>query len=274
MRFVNVEGLRTYVEGHGSGPPLVLVHGLGGSTELWRFVADDLARDFRVVAYDLRGCGRSAVPSGPYTMGQLVVDLDGVLTAVGLEHALLMGHSLGGGLVLAYAAKHPERVLGVVGVGAVVELPDQARQGMRGRAETVELRGMAAVAEMVATNGMAPSFRQTHQVEFGEFVKLLESCDPGSYAALCRVVADIDVVADLTLVRAPVLLLGGELDLASPPAANEATASRLRGARFVQIPDCAHIVPWEKPRELLTEAVPFLQKAAEAGPGAGSGLRL
>jgi 3-oxoadipate enol-lactonase len=262
MAAIDVNGCRTYVEEHGSGPPLALVHGLGGSVEIWRRQVDDLAGDFRVTAYDLRGAGKSAVPEGPYTVQQLVDDLDSLLAALGLESALLLGHSLGGTVALKYAADHPERVLGVVGVGAVAELPEQGREGMLTRAETVEAQGMGAIAETVATNGTAPSFRERHPEGYRAFVALLESNDPAGYAALCRAVAGIDIVPDLERIEAPVLLIAGDRDMVSPPAANEANAARIPNARYVPIEDCAHIVMLERPEELAELARSFLLEVA------------
>ena len=268
MPEIQVNGVRTHYEERGSGTPLVLAHGLGGSTELWKHVAGPLAEDFRVVMYDLRGSGRSEVPSGPYTLGQLVADLDGLIEALGLGRVLLMGHSMSGSLALAYAAAHPQKALGVVGVGAPPEIPDAGREGLRARAETVESQGMAAVAETVATNGMAPSFREAHPDEFRAFVHLIESNDPRGYAALCRVVADLDVTDDLGRIQAPVLLVAGDRDGVAPPAASEKTAAEISNARYVQVEDCAHILPWEKPAALLEAARPFLRRAVEAGEGA------
>ena len=268
MPEIQVNGVRTYYEEIGSGTPLVLAHGLGGSTELWKHVAGPLAEDFRVVMYDLRGSGRSEVPPGPYTLGQLVADLDGLIEALGLGRALLMGHSISGSLVLAYTAAHPGKVLGVAGVGAPSEIPDAGREGLRARAATVESQGMAAVAETVATNGMAPSFREAHPDEFRAFIRLIESNDPNGYGALCRVVADLDITGELARIQAPVLLVAGDRDAVAPPAATEKTAAAIPNARYVQVEDCAHILPWENPAALLEEATPFLREAAGAGAGA------
>ena len=263
MAEIDTNGVPTHVEETGSGTPLVLVHGLGGSTELWRHVIGPLAEEFRVVAYDLRGSGRTA-PTGPTSLDELVADLDDLVETLGLGRVLLMGHSMGGSLVLAYAAAHPERVLGVVGLGAPSELPDAGREGMRTRAETVEAQGMGAVAETVATNGTAPSFRERDPDGFRAFVTLLESNDPAGYGALCRVVSELDITDSLGRISAPVLLVAGDLDAVAPPGANEANVARIPGSRYVRIEDAAHILPLEKPDELLAIVLPFLREAASA----------
>jgi 3-oxoadipate enol-lactonase len=253
-----VNGARLSYEEYGAGPPVVLVHGLGGTgTDIWKHVIADLAEDFRVVVYDLRGSGTSEATPGPYTIDLLQQDLDLLVSALDLGAVALMGHSLGGGIALAQAARRPESVRAVVGVGAVTTLPDAAREGMRTRAETVESAGMAAVAETVATNGVSPTFREHQPEEFQELISLLGSANPAGYAAQCRALEVMDLTDELSSVRAPALLVAGELDQASPVARNESNAA-LVGAELVVLPDCAHIISWEKPAELLAAARPVL----------------
>jgi 3-oxoadipate enol-lactonase len=261
MAEIVVNGIRTYYVENGSGDPLVLVHGLGGTgTDIWKKQIAELARDHRVIAYDVRGTGRTDVTPGPYTIELLADDLDALVQGLGLERVAIVGHSMGGGIALQYAATRPERVRAVVGAGAVAELPEQGKQGMETRAETVERDGMAAVAETVATNGLAPSFREAYPEEFQEFISLLASNRPEGYAAQCRALVAMAVTERFDQVKAPVLLVCGELDQASPPAMNEANAARLPNALVVQLADCAHIIPWEKPTELLDAVSGFLRE--------------
>jgi pimeloyl-ACP methyl ester carboxylesterase len=152
-------------------------------------------------------------------------------------------------------------VSAVVAVGAVAKPHDQAKAGLQTRAETVESQGMAAVAEAVATSGLAPSFREAHPEEFQELISLLASNNPEGYAAQCRALV---AMSDdhLPQVEAPVLLVAGELDQASPPAMNRENAARMPKATLVEIAGCAHQIQWEKPDELLDAARPFLRSSS------------
>jgi 3-oxoadipate enol-lactonase len=240
----------------------VLVHGLGGTgAAVWKHHAGELARDFRVVVPDLRGAGESPKPVGPYSLQDFVDDLHGLVERLELVPAALVGHSFGGSIVLEYAAQHPDGVSAVMAVGAPTELPEQNREGMRARAETVEREGMEAVAETVATNGTAPSFREERPDEFRAYVQLLASADPAGYAATCRTIADLDIGDHLSRIAAPVLLVAGDLDGVAPPDVNRRNAERIPNGTFVEIPDCGHIVTWEKPEALLEAARPFLAGA-------------
>jgi 3-oxoadipate enol-lactonase len=239
----------------------VLVHGLGGTgADIWKHQIPDLAREYRVVSYDLRGSGRSEVSPGPYSIGLLCDDLRTLVDALGLGRVALVAHSMGGSIALTYAARYSGDVSALVGVGAPAEFPDQARAGLETRARTVEADGMRAVAETVATNGVSPTFREGDPQGFQEFIAMLEANDPQGYAAQCRALVGLDIANQLAEIRAPALLLSGDRDGVSPPAVTEANAGRIPGCAFRIVQDCGHLLPWEKPGDLASAAWPFLRE--------------
>jgi pimeloyl-ACP methyl ester carboxylesterase len=262
MAEVEVNGIMVHYEERGGGPSLVLVHGLGGTTALWTPIASELAREFRVITYDLRGAGATDRPAGPYSLELLVEDLAGLTEALELAPMILVGHSMSGGLVLAYAAEHPGDVAAVVGVGAVTDLPDAARDGMRERAEVVRGGGMSDVARAVAENGTDPSWRQRDGLAFSDFRQSIASNDPEGYALLALVVAELDVSAQLGQVQAPVLLVAGETDPVSPPERNLANVELIPDATYASLPETGHIIPLERPLELLAALRPFARSHA------------
>jgi pimeloyl-ACP methyl ester carboxylesterase len=97
----------TYVEA-GSGPVLLLIHGMAGNIENWQEVIEPLARHHTVVAPDLPGHGASAPGAGDYSLGALAAGLRDLLVALGHERATLVGHSLGGGIAMQFAYQFPE----------------------------------------------------------------------------------------------------------------------------------------------------------------------
>ena len=240
----------------------MLIHGLGGtSAGIWRRLPDDLADEFTVVTFDLRGTGGSARPPGPYSLDDFVGDLDAVVRSLALERPALVGHSFGGSIAVAYAARHPE-VAAVVTAGGPVVLPEAGRQALRERAETVEAAGMGPVAEPVATNALAPSFREAHPDELRAYASLLGANDPAAYAATCRVIAEVDLRPELARIAAPVLLIAGDGDGVTPPAAVDEIAAALRDVRRVEVPDAGHVLPWERPEVLREEVRAFLRTTA------------
>lgn len=97
----------SYVE-EGSGPVLLLIHGMAGSLETWRSVIDPLARNATVVAPDLPGHGASSPGGGDYSLGSLAAGLRDLLVTLGHERATLVGHSLGGGIAMQFSYQFPE----------------------------------------------------------------------------------------------------------------------------------------------------------------------
>jgi pimeloyl-ACP methyl ester carboxylesterase len=109
--YVEVDGIRLHtLEWGGRGPAVVMIHGIGDSPYVFSDLAVGLAPRFRVVAYARRGHGQSDAPAGPYDLDTLVTDLRGVMDALGIERASLVGWSLGGNEITAFAARYPERV--------------------------------------------------------------------------------------------------------------------------------------------------------------------
>ena len=91
----------------GSGPPVVLVHGMVNSSRHWKAVALDLAENYTVIAPDLIGHGDSATPRGDYSLGAHAAVIRDVLAAIGVERATIVGHSLGGGVAMQYFWQFP-----------------------------------------------------------------------------------------------------------------------------------------------------------------------
>src|SRR5689334_3734089 len=94
----------------GSGPPVVIVHGMVNSSKHWREVALKLAENHTVIVPDLIGHGDSATPRGDYSIGAHAAVIRDLLSAIGVERATMVGHSLGGGIAMQYFWQFPERV--------------------------------------------------------------------------------------------------------------------------------------------------------------------
>ena len=94
----------------GAGPPLYMVHGIGSRKGTWEALIKDLRTDFTCVSFDLRGHGESPVPPVPYSLDELVEDLEALRQRLGHQRIHVVGHSLGGQIGPAYACTHPEYV--------------------------------------------------------------------------------------------------------------------------------------------------------------------
>ncbi|MBI2460562.1 MAG: alpha/beta hydrolase [Candidatus Rokubacteria bacterium] len=111
MPYATGDGLRLhYVDWPGEGPPVVGIHGLTSNCHVWDSLAEALSPAHRLLAYDLRGRGDSDKPASGYSLAHHTADLAGLLSAWGLERAVLAGHSLGAHIAVSFAHHHPERV--------------------------------------------------------------------------------------------------------------------------------------------------------------------
>ncbi len=109
LRHIEIHGHRVGYRSAGSGPVIVLIHGMAGSSATWRFVMPALAEHFTVVAPDLVGHGASEKPRGDYSLGAFASGVRDLLLALGHERATLVGQSLGGGVAMQFAYQFPER---------------------------------------------------------------------------------------------------------------------------------------------------------------------
>jgi pimeloyl-ACP methyl ester carboxylesterase len=120
LRRGDLDGLELHYTSAGDGPATLLIHGLGGFAESWRETLGALESHARVIAFDLPGFGQSAKPCRFYGLGFFADVVGGLLEGLGLEQVRLVGHSLGGGIALAFALAHPERVERLALIAATV----------------------------------------------------------------------------------------------------------------------------------------------------------
>ena len=124
MPKIRVDGLNLHYWQSGEGPDVVLVHGLGGNLAGWHMtMVPELQREYRVTTYDLRGHGRSDGPRSGYTTGDMAQELAGLMDALGIPQARIVGHSWGADIVLHFALEYPGRALDLVLVEAALLAP-------------------------------------------------------------------------------------------------------------------------------------------------------
>lgn len=121
--YANVNGIKICYETFGQGYPIFLLHGFGMYKQFWLCQIGVLSKKFKVIAYDLRGCGKSDRPNQPYTIDLLVEDQRALMDALKVDKAHIMGHSLGGMIVQNFALKYPNRVNKIVLLGTNPAFP-------------------------------------------------------------------------------------------------------------------------------------------------------
>ncbi|CAB3798381.1 alpha/beta fold hydrolase [Pararobbsia alpina] len=254
------------VEKTGSGPALVLVHGLGGTGNFWFPQLAALSATFTVYRPDMRGSGRSplnggssgANGSGTLTVDQIVADLIGLLDHEKIDRAAFAGHSFGSLVVQHLAAKHPDRVTQVALVGPVRAPADANRQGPRDRAAKVRAEGMIAVADAIVGAALSPATRANKPIAVSFVRELLLRQDPAGYAATCEALANA-VEVDYAAITAPTLLLTGKDDGVGSPATAQALRDLIADARLTVLDDCGHWTAIEQPERVGEALTDFLK---------------
>ena len=261
-----VAGQQVHVVEAGRGEPVLLLHGFGESTYTYRLVAPALAERFHVIAVDLNGFGYTDRPRDPaaYTLeGQSRLVL-GVLDALAVERAHVVGHSYGGGLALWLAARHPERVRSLALVDSTLPRYSTSR-----RTRSANLRPLTHVylrtvamreryVRNVLENAYFDDALATPEVAREYLQRLrIEGIDDAYYGLSARN-GEPSAEVDLARIDVPALLVWGEEDTLTPLAEGRSMAAGLRDARLVTIPRCGHVPMEEAPEPLLAALLPFL----------------
>src|SRR5262245_59379568 len=176
--FANVNGIQLYYESHGAGQPVVLVHGLGLSSDMWHYQVPALAERYRVITIDTRGFGQTSKPRAPYEMGMYVEDLLQLLNFLGVERARVIGLSMGGGIVQSFALAHLDRVLALGLISTGSDHTDSTRAAFFSNADTVEREGMSPFIESVVPKYFAPDSLHNKATEVARILKTELANDP------------------------------------------------------------------------------------------------
>ncbi len=240
----------TFIPHHvieGDGPPLVLIHGVGGALDSWDFVVGQLRAHYRLIRYDLRGHGASAKLRGPYTLQDFVDDHVALLDHLGLDAPDVAGFSLGGLIAQGLALAHPYRVGRLALISAIGgRMPEESAKA-RARADTLATGGASQHLDAAVDRWFTAAFQAAHpEIIAKRKIASLQN-DPHCYAAAYRVLADYDLIDDLHRISHPALLMTGELDTGSTPRMSMSMAERMPRAQFKLLPGLKHSVLLEAP---------------------------
>jgi len=249
--------------------PLVLLHGFGSRLETWVLVQDALAHDRRVIAFDHKGFGHSERSGGDYGPEKHARDVVAVLDALGIERAVLAGHSYGGGVALRVALRHKERVAGL-GLVDAFALQEQVPTSFAwakapGLGEFIfstlftELPGEKYVLAFHDGQRFATA-------EVLDDVRALQE-RPGSTFALLATVRAMDYAAvqagyAAATTTLPRVVVWGEDDRVTPLRQGKRLAAAL-DAPLVAVPACGHVPTWERPG-VVAQALRGVLAAADA----------
>lgn len=254
---LRINGLDTYLTREGQGAPVLLLHGWGGSSQTLSCIVAALADAFCVHAVDLPGFGWSGPPALPWGSGEYAAHIERVMQQMGLPRAALVGHSFGGRVAIALAARHPGRVSRLVLV---------ASAGIRPR------RGAGYFLRVGAAKLAKRVFRPpVWGATGGRVLSWLEGrVGSRDYRAAGRMrptlvkVVNEDLTPLLPTIQAPTLILWGDQDREVPLVAMETMAAGIPRSRLVVLPGAGHFLFLDMPEEFCRTLKEFLQEGRPA----------
>ncbi len=256
-----VNGARLTYEVAGVGHPLVLIHAGIADSRMWDDQWDVFARHYTVIRYDVRGCGRSVPPPGPFAHQE---DLRALLRFLDIETAYLLGVSMGGAIAIELTLAHPEMVDALVTVGASApgarpsdamitawkQVDAALTAGDIDRANELELR-MWVDGPYRSPDAVDPAVRERVRVMNGNnLVVFSEESEPRPLEPFA--------ITRLDEIRAPTLVIYADLDQPDVQEGAEELARGIRGAQKVVISGAAHMPNMEQPAEFNRVVLEFL----------------
>jgi pimeloyl-ACP methyl ester carboxylesterase len=239
---------RLAVEIDGEGDPIVFVHGLGGTSNVFQPQVMALAGRYRMVRPDLPGAGRSPAGGGTLSIGGFADAVARIARVLGIERAHFVGHSMGTIVCQHIAVNEPRLVRSLALFGPLAAPPDAARQGMRDRAAKVRAEGMPGVADAILQGAVSADTRSNNPVAASFVRELLMRQDAEGYARQCEALATAEA-ADVQRIKCPTLLVTGDEDAIASPSAVRALAERIAGARVTVLNRCGHWTTLERAAE-------------------------
>lgn len=259
-------GLNLYYETHGSGPPLVLIMGIGYDATLWELnQVGFLSGYFQTIIFDNRDVGRSDRATDPYRIDDMADDVVSLLDHLEIDQAHVLGLSMGGMIGLACAINHPDRVqtLILTGTGAAparsvfdpIRIWDFIKQQ--------DTNGEVFAAEQFIWL-FSESFRRNREAVEQTLALLASNPNPVSPEAYHRQASaygQFDVLDDLPTVRVPTFVIAGEQDRLTPPWICREIADRIPGAEMTVLTGegASHALPLERPNEFNELVLSYIQ---------------
>ena len=276
--FVQANGLRLHCrDWGGSGRPVVLLHGLASNARIWDFVAPHLRKHARVVAVDQRGHGASDRPEHGYTFDLVTQDLSEALDALRLDAPIIVGHSWGANVAVAFAAAHPARPAGIALVdGGTFDLSATPGMTWEDAERTMAPPRLAGTPlnkflEMIRRGALDDSWsEEVEEIILAQFdVFPDETIAPRlsfeRHMEIVRAIWDYHPTALLSSVRCPLLMLPCVRDPASDwverkRAAIAEVERTVPGAKTIWLTDAIHDVPLQQPERLADVIASFVSE--------------
>jgi 3-oxoadipate enol-lactonase len=244
--------LAVTVSGASDAPTILLANSLAADMRMWEEVTQKLVPYARLVRYDMRGHGKSDVPSEGYSLDVLASDMVAVLDTLDIDRAFVCGLSLGGLAAMQFAVQAPERARGLVIANSTACFMPASM--WRDRAQTVLRDGMGALVEPTLARWFTPDFRKAAPERVNEIAAMIASAPVAGY-----VLADGDMRETLPGISCPTLVIAGRHDPSTPVSRSEEIAAAIPNAELIVL-NAAHMSAVEDPVAFAAAVLAFVGK--------------
>jgi 3-oxoadipate enol-lactonase len=259
MPKLHTRDIDVYYEITGEGEPLLFIHGLGSSTQIWQMQVPVFSAYYRVITFDLRGHGRSDKPLGPYNISMFAADTAELMKSLGISSAHVVGFSLGGMVGFQLSLDAPEMVRSLVVVNSPVTGYRQSfREGFESwkHFTRVQLTGIGKGKQLTSQQ----SFLKQTEDQWGQtlterFAMSNMLAQANSFWAILKG----SLADNLSLINCPTLVVASDEDYV-PLSVKSAYVSRIPRAEIVVIPNSRHAVPTEQSEKFNAVLLDFLSK--------------
>ena len=261
---INGSTIHYVMEGTPGAMPVVFLHGFPFSHAMWDDQVALVAKQYLAIAYDIKGHGYSDVDDGQYTIESHVDDLIGLLDHLKLPKVVLVGLSMGGYIALRALERNPERFRAAVLCDTRSEAdPSEGKIKRAQSARAVKRTGSAAFAADFVKAVFAPQSLTGNPEPVARIRSIIEHTPPLSIAGtLIALAARTDTTPSLSTITIPTLILVGEFDVTTPPAASRAMNERIPGSEFQIISGAAHMSNLENPSAFNDHLLHFLLRVS------------
>ncbi len=242
----------------GSGPALYMVHGIGARKSTWNDIIAALEDSFTCVSYDLRGHGDSPIPPTPYTLEQLVEDLEALRTKLGHEKIHIIGHSLGGMIGPAYAQAFPDKTLSVGLLSTAAGRTEDDKSKLKKVGKAMEKSGVIPVLSTFVERWYTDAFIESSPDKIKARLKQVEDTPTDVFLSVFWIYACTEMAPWLKQVTCPCLVLTGELDGGCNPRLNEFIHSQLPDSELIILENLKHSILIEAPERVSRPLRKFL----------------
>lgn len=236
-----------------NAPRIALIHSLALDRSIWHGVVSELALHAAILTYDCRGHGRSSPVDLPYTAELFADDLAQLMDHIDWRSATIAGCSMGGCVAQAFAAKYPQRTLGACLIDTTAWYGADAPAKWRERAATAKVKGMGALIDFQLTRWFTDAFRAKNAHTLAALTKIFLANNVRCYERTCEMLGTEDLRSLLPSIKAPVAVVVGAEDYATPVSMAEALHKALPHSSLTIIAQGRHITPVECPQDIARE---------------------